>query len=269
MNEQHAIRRRSFLALAAAPLSAGALAPPPLAPNDRVVLGLIGVGVRGRDHHLKKLLANPRVEIAAICDVDRTHADFAAQIAAARTGRKPLVFYDFRQLLEVPSIDAVVIAAPDHWHSIISIQSVEAGKDVYCEKPLTLFIEEGRRVVQAARQYGTVFQVGSQQRSDWRFRHAIELVRSGRIGRLTRITTHLGNPGTTEGAFVHPGVWEPVETPPPELDWNMWLGPAPYKGLLPEPLSLRVPLSPGPLGRPHHRLGRAPQRHRAMGAGHG
>ena len=233
MNDQNSIRRRSFLALAAAPLAAGAPVATPAAPNDRVALGIIGVGVRGRDHHLKKLLANPRVEVAAICDVDRNHADFAAGIAAARTGKKPLVFYDFRQLLDVSAIDAVVIAAPDHWHSIISIQAIEAGKDVYCEKPLTLFIDEGRRVVQTARLYGTVFQVGSQQRSDWRFRQAIELVRNNRIGRLTKITTHLGNPGTTEGAFVHPGAWEPVETPPPELDWNMWLGPAPYKDYSP------------------------------------
>jgi predicted dehydrogenase len=233
MDHQNSIRRRSFLALAAAPLATGDPVPARAAPSDRVALGIIGVGVRGRDHHLKKLLANPRVEVAAICDVDRTHADFAAGIAAARTGKKPLVFYDFRELLDASGIDAVVIAAPDHWHTIISVQAIEAGKDVYCEKPLSLFIEEGRRVVQAARQYGTVFQVGSQQRSDWRFGHAIDLVRNNRIGRLTRITTHLGNPGTTEGAFVHPGEWEPVETPPPELDWNLWLGPAPYKDYSP------------------------------------
>ncbi len=201
--------------------------------SDRVVLGIIGTGVRGRDHHLKKLLNNPRVAIAAICDIDQTHADLAAGIVQRRTSVKPLVFYDFRHLLERPDLDAVVIATPDHWHSIMSIQAIEAGKDVYCEKPLTLFIEEGRRVVRAARQYGTVFQVGSQQRSDWRFRQAVELVRAGRIGRLTRITTHLGNPGTKEGAFIHPGQWEPAATPPQGLDWNGWLGPAPYKDYSP------------------------------------
>ena len=184
--------------------------------------------MRGRDHHLRFLTANPRAEIAAVCDVDRQRADFAAQIVARAYRKRPLVFGDFRDVLERKEIDAVVIATPDHWHSIIAIQAMEAGKDVYCEKPLTLFIAEGRRMVNVARQYGTVFQTGSQQRSDWRFRQAVALVRSGRIGRLKRITTHLGNPGTTSGAFIHPGVWEPARTPPEGLDFDMWLGPAPY-----------------------------------------
>jgi predicted dehydrogenase len=244
MEPRTVIGRRSFLrrsgggalALASGPAVLAANTAPAEArpaPSDRVALGLIGVGVRGRDHHLRKFLANPRVELAAICDVDRNHADLAAQMVLNRNGSRPLVFYDFRALLERSGIDAVVIATPDHWHSIIAIQAMEAGKDVYCEKPLTLFIEEGRRMVDVARQYGTVFQVGSQQRSDWRFRQAVALVRANRIGRLVKVTTHLGNPGTTRGAFVHPGEWEPAETPPAELDWSMWLGPAPYKDYSP------------------------------------
>jgi predicted dehydrogenase len=203
------------------------------APSDRVVLGLIGLGVRGRDHHLRLLSTNPAVEIGALCDVDRRHADFAAQILMRSSGRRPAVYGDFRSLLERRDIDAVVISTPDHWHSIIAIAAMEAGKDVYCEKPLTLFIAEGRQIVNTARQYGTVFQTGSQQRSDWRFRQAVELVRTGRIGRLRRITTHLGNPGTTSGAFINPGVWEPQQTPPEGLDFDMWLGPAPYHAYSP------------------------------------
>jgi predicted dehydrogenase len=105
---------------------------------------------------------------------------------------------------------------------------MEAGKDVYCEKPLTLFIAEGRRMVTTARECGTVVQVGSQQRSDWRFRDAVSLVRAGRIGKLKKIYTYLGNPGTTSGAFIHPGAWEPAQTPPEGLDFDQWLGPAPY-----------------------------------------
>jgi len=230
MRDRALINRRSFLKHSGGAALTARAAP---APGRRIVVGLIGVGVRGRDHHLRKLLANPRAQVAAICDVDRNHAELAAQMVLKQTARKPFVASDFRRLLDQPDLDAVVISTPDHWHSIIGIQAMEAGKDVYCEKPLTLFIEEGRRMVSIARQYGTVFQVGSQQRSDWRFRHAVALVRAGRIGRLVKITTHLGNPGTTEGAFIHPGQWEPVETPPAELDWDMWLGPAPYKDYSP------------------------------------
>ncbi len=232
---QERMGRRSFLRRSAG----GALAATTIAgqaaqaPSDRVAIGLIGAGVRGRDHHLRFLLANPRVDITAICDVDQSRADLAAAITRETRKTKPLVFYDFRRLLDRKDIDAVVIATPDHWHSIMAIQAMEAGKDIYCEKPLTLFIAEGRRMVNVARQYGSVFQVGSQQRSDWRFRQAVSLVRNGRIGRLVRITTHLGNPGTTSGAFVHPGTWEPVQTPPAGLDWDMWLGPAPYKDYSP------------------------------------
>lgn len=238
------IGRRKFLKKSASGAFAAAAAPTLVdtnvaraqgapAPSDRVTVGLIGVGVRGRDHHLRLLSANPGVEIAAICDVDQRHADLAAQILLQGKQSKPLVFYDFRLLLERKDIDAVVISTPDHWHSIIAIQAMEAGKDIYCEKPLTLFIAEGRRVVNAARQYGTVFQVGSQQRSDWRFRRAVALVRNNRIGRLVKVTTHLGNPGTTSGAFIHPGEWQPEQTPPPGLDFDAWLGPAPYHAYSP------------------------------------
>ena len=226
MRDRALINRRSFLKHSGGAALTARAAP---APGRRIVVGLIGVGVRGRDHHLRKLLANPRAQVAAICDVDRNHAELAAQMVLKQTARKPFVASDFRRLLDQPDLDAVVISTPDHWHSIIGIQAMEAGKDVYCEKPLTLFIEEGRRMVSIARQYGTVFQVGSQQLSDWRFRHSVALVRAGRIGRLVKITTHFGNPGTTEGAFIHPGQWEPVETPPAELDWDMWLGPAPAR----------------------------------------
>jgi len=234
MTHSEPIRRRTFLkGSATLPAASAVYAPSNPPPSDRVSVGLIGVGVRGRDHHLRKLLKNPHARIAAICDVDANHAALAAGMAVKAQSPRPLLFSDFRALLDRKDIDAVVVSTPDHWHSIIAIQAMEAGKDLYCEKPLTLFIEEGRRMVQVARQYGTVVQVGSQQRSDWRFRRAVELVRANRIGRLTRITAHLGNPGTTKGAFIHPGEWEPVATPPAELDWNAWLGPAPYKDYSP------------------------------------
>jgi predicted dehydrogenase len=234
MGQQGPMGRRTFLkasgALSSAPAILAQTKPPA---SESIRVGLIGVGVRGRDHHLRKLLKNPRVQIAAICDVDSNHADLAAQMVVNEKAAKPLIYSDFRELLDRKDVEAVIISTPDHWHSIVGIQAMEAGKDVYCEKPLTLYIEEGRRMVQTARQYGTVVQVGSQQRSDWRFRRAVELVRANRIGKLQKVTAHLGNPGTTSGAFIHPGEWEAIETPPAELDWNFWLGPAPYKDYSP------------------------------------
>jgi len=191
------------------------------APSDRVVVGSIGVGDLGRRHHLaNRLLPNPRVEVAAVCDVDRNHRDQAAADVLARTGRRVAAYKDFRELCDRRDIDAVLIAVPDHWHALIAIYAMETGKDVYCEKPLTLTIEEGRAMVRAARRYGTVFQTGSQQRSDGRFRLACELARNGKLGKLIRIDTHIGG--------IDAGQWQPPTTPPPELDWNFWLGPAPW-----------------------------------------
>lgn len=243
MEKRSLINRRGFLrgsaggALAAAiqPGAAAVSSGQRPAPSDRVVLGFIGVGVRGREHHLKKLIGNRRVEIAAICDADLNHAARAAQDVQAGRNQRVEIFQDFRKLLERPEIDAVVLSPPDHWHSIIAITAMEAGKDIYCEKPLTLTIAEGRRMVETARQYGTVFQTGSQQRSDLRFNLAVRLVRDQRIGRLTKVTTHLGQGAQVGGlgGISWPGKWQPFQTPPPEVDWDLWLGPAPYRDYTP------------------------------------
>lgn len=190
------------------------------APSDRVVVGSIGVGDLGRRHHLNILLNIPRVQVAAVCDVDQLHREEAAQIAQKRTGKRVGCYKDFRDLCDRKDVDAVLIATPDHWHALTSIYAMQAGKDVYCEKPLSLTIQEGQHMVATARRYGTVFQTGSQQRSDRRFRQACELVRNGRIGKLQRVDTHIGD--------VESGSWQPVTTPPPNLDWNFWLGPAPW-----------------------------------------
>jgi predicted dehydrogenase len=196
------------------------------APSDRVVLASIGVGDLGRRHHLNnKLIPNPRVQVAAVCDVDRNHRDQAAADVLAKTGKMPGVYKDFRDVLDRSDIDAVLIAVPDHWHTLIALYAIESGKDVYCEKPLTLTIDEGKRLVAAARRYGTVFQTGSQQRSEGPFNRAVELVRNGKIGKLTRIDTYIGG--------IDAGKWQAPTTPPPELDWNFWLGPAPYAEYFP------------------------------------
>ena len=226
--------RRTFLkASAAASLAAPTIVSPTIfakgdvpAPSDRVVVGSIGVGDLGRRHHLNnKLLTNPRIQVAAVCDVDRNHRDLAANDVLTKSGKMPGVYKDFRDLCDRSDIDAVVVVTPDHWHALVSIYAMETGKDVYCEKPLALTIEEGKKMVEVARRYGTVFQTGSQQRSEGPFRQAVELIRNGKIGKLQRVDTYIG--------FVEPGEWQAPTTPPPELDWNMWLGPAPYAEYFP------------------------------------
>lgn len=191
-----------------------------------MVLGVIGTGDLGTKHHItRKLRPNPRVEIAAVCDVDDDHSALAAGLIRQNRDKRPGVYHDFRRLVERKDIDAVLIATPDHWHAVTAIAAMQAGKDVYCEKPLSLTIEEGRRMVAAARRYNRVFQTGSQQRSDKRFCQACELVRNGKIGKLERITTHIGD--------VDEGKWQEARTAPPNLDWNFWLGPARIPGLVP------------------------------------
>lgn len=220
--------RRRFLQTSAATLAAPTIVPATAfakgrrpAPSDRVVVGSIGTGDLGRRHHLQhKLLPNPRIEMAAVCDVDRNHRDMAAEDVFKATGRRVGVYRDFRDLCDRQDIDAVLIATPDHWHALTAIYAMESGKDVYCEKPLSLTIAEGQAMVKAARRYGSIVQTGSQQRSDDRFRLACELVRNEKIGQLVHVDTNIGG--------IDGGSWQAPTTPPPELDWNFWLGPAPY-----------------------------------------
>jgi len=234
-----AFTRRSFLrqttggaaSLLAAPLfiapgAVGRAAEP--APSDRTVIGLIGCGDFGRRQHLGKLMLNEsRIRVAAVCDVDETHRSAAAEDVRVRSGKLPAVYKDFRDLLDRSDIDAVVIATPDHWHALLAVAAIEAGKDVYCEKPLSYTVAEGRAMVAAARRYGAVFQTGSQQRSDkYYFRQAHDLVRGGAIGRVERVALHIGESST--------GNWQQPRTPPQGLDWDFWLGPAPYADYTPD-----------------------------------
>ncbi len=193
----------------------------------------------------------------AVCDVDKEVLAKAVK-AVEQTGRKCDAYSDYRQVLERKDVDAVVISTPDHWHALMTIHACEAGKDVYCEKPLSLTISEGRKMVQAARKHERIVQTGSQQRSDAKFRQACELVRSGRIGKLETIL--VGIPGPN-----HPG--EPVadSTPPAELDYDLWLGPAPRSSLQREARALQLPLLLGLFRRPDDQLRRSPHRHRPLG----
>jgi predicted dehydrogenase len=216
---RHATTRRRFLGQLG--LGAGAaialpqfLARSVLGANDKVLIGHIGVRNQGMGN-LKRFAANS----VAVCDVDEGCLKQAYSEITKRN--QPCEgFKDFRKLLDRKDIDAVVTSTPDHWHALITALACQAGKDVYCEKPLTLTIAEGRAMVEAARKHKRIVQTGSQQRSDDKFRLACELVRSGRIGKVKRVLV-----GIAGVNWKPPPV--PDSSPPPELDYEMWLGPAP------------------------------------------
>jgi predicted dehydrogenase len=189
-----------------------------LGANGRIRLGIIGCGGRGRDDW-GTFLSQPDVEPVAACDV---YEPFLNR-AIADAGGRPKAYRDFRRLLEQKDIDAVLIATPDHWHAIMTVAACNAGKDVYCEKPLSLMLGEGRHMVNAARRNKRVVQAGSQQRSAPHYIQAVKLIHDGGIGEVHRI--HAGYQRNALPGF------QPKEilsaTPPATLDWDMWLGPAP------------------------------------------
>ena len=208
------LTRRAFTATTiAAAASAGRV----LGANDRVRVGFVGLGNRG-DQVLGAFLAHKDAEVVAVCDIHAPYTDFAAK----KVGTNPEQLRDYRKLLDRKDIDAVVVATPDHWHALQCVHACQAGKDVYCEKPLSLTIKEGRRMVEAARANKRVVQTGSQQRSGKEFRVAVELVRSGAVGKV-----HTVKVGLPKVNFVGPPV--PDGTPPANLDYDRWLGPAPAR----------------------------------------
>ncbi len=189
--------------------------------NERVVTAHVGVGGQGKGN-LGQFLKE--ADPAAVCDVDDDHLAAAAKMIAAK-GRTPITEKDYRRLLDRKDIDAVVVSTPDHWHAQVTVDACRAGKDVYCEKPLTLTIAEGRAMVQAARDNQRIVQTGSQQRSDAKFRLGCQLVRGGAIGKIREV--HVGIAGSN-----HPySKAEPIpdSDPPSGLDYDRWLGPAPWR----------------------------------------
>jgi predicted dehydrogenase len=191
---------------------------PPAGANEKIVLGVIGCGGQGRAV-MNEHMQHADVVVAAVCDVDRGHLSQAGQEVQKKYGKRPAEFKDFRQLLERAEIDAVIIATPDHWHALPAVLACEAGKDIYLEKPIAHDIVEGRAIVNAAKKFNRVIQVGTWQRSVSHFIQAIDFVRSGKMGKIT-----VCRAWTLGGAAV--GHEEPTQ-PPSELDWDFWLGPAP------------------------------------------
>jgi len=199
-----------------------------IAPSDIISLGFIGCGKQGRGLSNSFLNTN-EIRIAAISEVykdkaqlmlERIKATYEKNTALGNYSEIP-VYNDFRELLTRKDVDAVVIATPDHWHGVMAVKAAEAGKDIYCEKPMSLTVKEGRAMVKATRQYKRVFQTGNMQRSWKEFRQAVELVRNGYIGEIKNIKVNIGPP---------PVPYTLPEQPIPDgLDWKLWLGPNEYK----------------------------------------
>lgn len=217
--------RRQFLRRSAALAASGTLVPDlwtsaqakPRSANDRFRLGAIGVG--GQGSRIAEGAA-AFADVVACCDVDRKHAaEFARD-------QKIDIYEDFRRLLDRSDIDVVTIGTPDHWHAAIALRALRSGKDVYCEKPLALTIDEGKLLRAAVQETGRVLQVGTQQRSTGPFLRALALIKKGRLGNVTRAVCSIGS-GLRGGPFRE-------EQPPPGLNWDLWLGQAPKVPYLPE-----------------------------------
>ena len=195
-------------------------------PSNRINIGTIGTGRISRGHDLPRIWKHSIARIVAVCDLDSKRLNDAIALVNGhytKTTGKPYDgvkgYNDYRDLLANRDIDAVVISTPDHWHALPTIEAVQAGKDVYLQKPLSLTISEGRIISNAVHKSGRIFQIGSQQRSMPQFRYAAELVRNGRIGQLK--TVYVGLPGDP------PGKDEPMMPVPDNLNYDMWLGSTP------------------------------------------
>lgn len=225
------MKRRDFLKLTS--LATGAIAVPTLvpsrvfgqdAPSKQVTFGFVGVGGMGNSNVDRVLKLRSRgTRILAVCDVDRFHRETtAARINQAQGTTDVAAVGDFRELTRRPDIDAVVVATPDHWHALTAIDAIRHGKDVFVEKPLTYSIREGQVLVAELRKHQRVGQTGTMQRSDKSFLYSAELIRNNRLGKLERIEVLLPANNKYVGA-----TWEPMPAPD-GLDYNFWLGPAPW-----------------------------------------
>ena len=223
MTTIHQTSRRQFVGCMAAGsagllLSAGNRADGFQSPNERPVFATIGLRNQGWAITSK---STKFADFAALADVDANVLGANVEKVRSRQGKKPDSYKDYRKVLDRKEIDAVMIAVPDHWHTKVAVEAMLAGKDVYCEKPLTLTIAEGKLIEKVVKKTGRVFQVGTMQRTEsgQRFLQAIALVRAGRIGTVKKVTCGIGGFG--------PSPKIPVVSVPAGLDWDLWLGPAP------------------------------------------
>ncbi len=234
MNKKHSLSRRSFLLRGAAAVGAAAIptiVPSSVfgatAPSNRLSMGMIGMGLM-MGGHLNGMLGRDDVQVVAVCDVIREKREGAKRRVEERYAERTAsgnysgcaAYNEYERVCERPDIDAVFVVTPDHWHALCSLAAMRTGKHVYCQKPMTLTIREGRIMSDTAKQYGVTFQVGSQQRSEQAFRKACEIVRNGWIGKVHTIYTGLGS-------FAPPATL-PEQPIPDGFDYDRWLGPTPY-----------------------------------------
>ena len=195
------------------------------APSDRIVMAGIGFGMQGIPN-MRNFLSKDEVQWVAVCDLDREALIRARDIANQKYGHTDCkAFSDFRELLRLKDLDAISIAVPDHWHAILSIESARAGLDIFGEKPFSHSLVEGRTMCNTIERYGRIWQTGSWQRSVENFHFACELVRNGRIGKIKRVEVGLPS-GHTD--FAGTFGLETLGPPPESLDYDFWIGPAPY-----------------------------------------
>ena len=244
MSVKSSLSRRAFVSRTAGALALPWIVPASArgadgttAPANRITVGLIGRGCMGRGH-LQRLVGDKDVQVLAVCDVDRSRCQEGKEVVEANYAvSRPKGSYsgcatysDYREVLARADIDAVVVVTPDHWHTPISVHAVKAGKDVYCEKPVSLTLRQGRALVDAVRANKRVFQTGSQYRSMQTFNEAIAFVRTGGLGKVKQVFTiwgwqHVPVLGKTR-VPLNPVL--PEEPVPEGLDWNQWVGPAPW-----------------------------------------
>ena len=226
----HFYNRRDFLRLSGAAALGLSIHPSfarKVAPSDKLRIAIVGVGGMG-NNHLKWFAGLPEVDVVALCDVDENHLNTSLQtLKGLRPETKTDGYADFRRILDRNDIDAISCATPDHWHAQVAMLAFEAGKDVYGEKPLSYNVREGQQMLKSLKRHNRIFQLGTQIHATDNYHRVVEIIRSGAIGRVH--TVRLWKTG-------FPPVLGPAnyQEPPASLNWDMWLGPAPFSKYTPE-----------------------------------
>jgi predicted dehydrogenase len=215
--------RRTFVKSATAALTTQIFTGNVRGANDRISAAFIGMGKMGRDN-LRWAMRQPNLVATGVCDVYDRNLEMAVGLTKGQAGGQARAVRDFHEILADKSVDVVCVATPDHWHAYLTVEACKAGKDVFVEKPVSVTIEEGGKMVEAARKYNRVVQAGTMQRSATHFQKAVELVRSGDLGNVTFVRTWNYGHSRPEG-LGNP----PDSDPPAGLNWDLWLGPAPAR----------------------------------------